>query len=135
MEEKEQIFNAYISLTKLIIENIQIQELKELVKDGKNNIEVKSLGTLKTLEYFITNKLSINVNESKQLMSSLFVLYDLRLLQGHFNDSSFIEKYNFCKERLGLNPDSNHFSVYEQLIENLTKTFEDLKHKTAGNTG
>ncbi|UUW11252.1 hypothetical protein NLG42_10675 [Flavobacterium plurextorum] len=32
LEEKEQIFNAYISLTKLIIENIQIDNIKDLIR-------------------------------------------------------------------------------------------------------
>lgn len=129
LEEKEQIFNAYISLTKLIIENIQINNLKELIKDENNYKEIKLLGTLKTLEYFLIKILDIEESQSKEIMSSLFVLYDLRLLQGHFSDSSFEEKYNFCKSRLGLDLNTTHFLVYERLIEELIITFKQLKQK------
>ncbi len=82
------------------------------------------------MEYFLINKLNIEDSQSKEIMSCLFVLYDLRLLQGHFQDSGFDEKYDFCKARLGIDKDSKHFSVYERLVEKLISTFKQLKEIT-----
>lgn len=133
LEEKEQVFGAYISLTNLIIENIEIQKLKQNIQDGENNKEIKQLGTLKTLERFFTNKLNVDETKVKEIMSPLYVLYDLRLLHGHFSDSSFEERYSFCQKRLELEDGVSHFQVYERLIEKLIETFKELK-KTAGNS-
>lgn len=120
LEEKEQIFNAYISLNKLIIENIQ----SDLLKAKLNGKDLKKLGSLKTLENFLSNFFP---DENIDLiLSSLYVLSDLRQLQGHFSDKSFEERYNFCKERLKLKKEANYFQVYETLIRELVRTFEKI---------
>jgi hypothetical protein len=122
--EKDQIFNAYVSLNKLIVENIQLQKLKQiLVNAGLNKKTIKGLGSLKTLEKFLIEILKIK--DVPNLISPLYVLNDLRQLQGHLTDSSFDEKYNFCKQRLGLNLDSNHFIVYQELIRMLIEFYEE----------
>ncbi|CAM3688564.1 hypothetical protein [Flavobacterium chungbukense] len=120
LEEKEQIFNAYISLNKLIIENIQ----SDLLKAKLSGKDLKKLGSLKTLENFLSNFFP---DENIDLiLSSLYVLSDLRQLQGHFSDKSFEERYNFCKERLRIKKEANHFQVYETLIKELVRTFEKI---------
>ncbi|CAI8207510.1 MAG: Uncharacterised protein [SAR116 cluster bacterium] len=134
LEENEQIFNAYISLNKLLIENIQVANLKnKLNENGADRKKVKSLGSIKTLEAFILDILKLK--NSSELISPIYVLSDLRQLQGHFSDSSFEEKYSFCKDRLGLDKDCSHFDVYQTLIEKLVEFFEILikEIKPAGN--
>ncbi|WP_427874566.1 hypothetical protein [Flavobacterium sp. MMS24-S5] len=128
LEEKEQIFNAYISLNKLIIENIQTDLLKRKLIEKFKSKEINSLGSLKTLEKFLLEFHQNDNYEIKSILSSLYVLSDLRQLQGHFSDSSFDSRYNFCKERLHLNNDSTHFQVYETLIKELIKSFTDIKN-------
>lgn len=121
LEEKEQIFNAYISLNKLIVENIQTEFLKSLLS-GK---DIKKLGSLKTLENFLTEFFP---DESiSYILSPLYVLSDLRQLQGHFSDTSFEQRYNFCKERLKLRKDATHFEVYKTLVKELVRSFEKIK--------
>ena len=125
LEEKEQIFNAFISLNKLLIENIQVANLKnKLNENGADRKKIKSLGSIKTLENFISDILKIE--NSSELISPIYVLSDLRQLQGHFSDSSFDEKFKFCKDRLGLDEDCSHFDVYQALIEKLVEFFEIL---------
>jgi len=123
LEEKEQIFNAYISLNKLIVENIQIDKLKEVLLGEGAKKEIKQLGSLKTLELFLKEKCKIE--SAQTLMTPFFILSDLRQLQGHFSDSSFEERYNSCKIRLGLSIEATHFEVYESLINMFIKSYEE----------
>ncbi len=125
LEEKEQIFNAYISLNKFVIENVQINLLKEKINEIRQDSDLKKLGSLKTLERFLS---SFHKAENiSQIMSPLYVLSDLRQLQGHFSDSSFDERYNFCKQRLELLEDSTYFQVYEKLVKELINCFDQIK--------
>lgn len=128
LEEKEQIFNAYISLNKLLVENIETALLKnQLIENGADRKKTNELGSVKTLEKFLFDILKIE--DSSNLISPLFVLSDLRQLQGHFSDTSFMEKYLFCKERLGLDENVTHFEVYQKLIERLVKFYNNLIEK------
>jgi len=126
LEEKEQIFNAYISLSKLIIENIQIDLLKSKLIENESlkKEEIKKLGSIKTFQNFC--KQILNIENIDEIISPIYVLSDLRQLQGHLADKSFEDKYNFCKERLGLEKDANHFQVYEKLILELVKFYKVL---------
>src|SRR5665647_2643673 len=135
LEEKEQIFNAYISLYKLLIENIQTALLKKrLIENGAERKRINELGSIKTLGKILSDILMID--DSSNLISPLFVLSDLRQLQGHFSDTSFVAKYKFCKERLGLDENISHFEVYKKLIERLVEFYENLieKIKRVGNS-
>ena len=123
LEEKEQIFNAFVSLNKFIIENIQIEKLKEILINARKK-DLSKLGSLKTLEKFLEELCKIE--NIKELLSPFYVLYDLRILQGHLSDNSFEEKYNFCKERLGLQNSAKHFEVYSKLIERLIISYEEI---------
>lgn len=125
LEEKEQIFNAYISLNKLLVENIQTALLKNrLIENGADRKKSNELGSIKTLEKFLSD--IIKIQDSSNLISPLFVLSDLRQLQGHFSDTSFMEKYQFCKERLGLDEHVTHFDVYQKLIVRLVEFYNNL---------
>ncbi|MGC9375263.1 MAG: hypothetical protein ACP5DQ_09510 [Bacteroidales bacterium] len=134
LEEKEQIFNAYISLNKLLVENIQKDLLKnKLIENGSDKKKTNGLGSIKSLEKFLFD--IFKINESSDLISPLFVLSDLRQLQGHFSDKSFQDKYHFCKERLELEESASHFVVYQKLIEKLVEFYKKLieEIKPAGN--
>lgn len=125
LEEKEQIFNAYISLNKLLVENIQTDLLKgKLIENGADKKKTESLKSIKTLEKFLLD--IFKIKDSSNLISPLFVLYDLRQLQGHFSNTSFHEKYLFCKERLRLKESATHFEVYQKLIEDLVDFYTRL---------
>src|SRR5690606_22127747 len=51
LNERTQIFNSYLGLTKLIIENVQVDQLKAfLLKSGLTENELKGLKSLKLLE-------------------------------------------------------------------------------------
>lgn len=129
LEEKEQIFNAYISLNKLIVENIQTDLLKNKLTENTSlkKDEIKKFGSIKTLENFLSHVIKLeNVSE---IISPIYILSDLRQLQGHLADKSFEEKYMFCKQRLGLKEEASHFDVYEKLVINLVKLYKELTEK------
>jgi len=167
LNEKEQIFNAYNSLNKYLVENFQVKLLKkeieklngnEKLDSEKYNIpqnaelpaqseynrsEIKKrikllnkligdyneLGSLKSFEIFLEKKYDIkNINS---LISPLYVLNDLRQLQGHLMNNSFTEKYESCKKRLSLSANSSDFEVYKKLIEELITFYKTIKDNIA----
>lgn len=100
LEEKDQIFSAYLSLNKYIIENIEQGLLRNfLVQNGLSEKGLKELGSLKLMESFITNILKIP--DANSIISPLYVLNDLRQLHSHMSDTSFDKRYESCKQRLG----------------------------------
>ena len=123
MEDREQIFNAYLTLTKYLIENIQVETLKgELLKAGKKNKDIKSLGSIKTIQMYFYEVFSIT--DIDTIISPLYVLYDLRLLHGHLSNKSFEMKYNTCKNRLDLSDEATDFEVYQVLIKKLINFYD-----------
>ena len=128
LDEREQIFNTYISLNKYLVENIQVKTLKEeLITKGKSKKEIKSLGSLKTFQLYLTEVL--NIENIDSLISPLYVLNDLRQLQGHLMNESFESKYTFCKERLFLKNQTSDFEVYEMLIKKLIEFYSEILNK------
>jgi hypothetical protein len=118
LNERSQVFNAFLSLTKLLIEGLETDQIKSFLKgNGIADDRLKSLKGLKLLELFL--EVHWKRTDTKQIITPFYVLYDLRLLQGHLAQDSFEARYDFCKERLGLPNDANDFDVYIRLIERL----------------
>jgi hypothetical protein len=132
LEEREQIFSAYLSLNKYFIENLQEKNLrnlllqngfekKELEKDGKK------IGSLKLFTLFIDRVLC--KKNPDEIISPLFVLNDLRQLHSHLHDSHFKKKYNSCKERLRIKENSSDLEVFKSLITALILLYQNLLTK------
>jgi hypothetical protein len=100
LDEKHQIFDSYSQLSKLLIEAINVWELKKFILEKKiaNDLDLKDKWWLKTFE-IITNKV-LNINSSLNILCPLYVLYDLRSLSDHLSIESFESTYNGCKSRL-----------------------------------
>jgi len=133
LNERQQVFETYLELTKLLIENIQEKELRKILLSNaiaklnfekKQNKKAVKLGGLKLFELFITHLLK--QKNGSELTSPLFVLYDLRLLHGHLADNSFKDKYNKCKSRLNLQEGASDLKVYEALITALIMFYSNL---------
>jgi len=129
LEERGQIFEAYLSLTKFLIENLQATEItKALKKVGLTNSDLESrgkkLGTLKLFGLFIRHVLGHS--NSDKLIAPLFVLYDLRLLHGHLAGSSYDEKYTDCKLRLGVTKAIKDLDFFKVVITKLIELYSLL---------
>jgi hypothetical protein len=128
LEENQQIFNAYLSLNKYLVENFQVHKIKEiLTNNGIPKKNISNLGSLKTFQLFLQN--IIGISDIDKLISPLYVLNDLRQLQGHLMDDSYKKEYNFCKGRLTLASNASDFEVYKKLIEELIKFYETIQLK------
>lgn len=133
MEEREQVFSAFLSLNKYFVENIQDQSLREILKksgltdEELVNKEGRKLGSLKLLSLFIERVLLKNGTDT--LIAPLFVLNDLRQLHGHLSDSSFIKKYNSCKQRLGLQESATDLEVFKALVKKLNEFYKSIIDK------
>ncbi|MDR2270449.1 MAG: hypothetical protein LBF27_06025 [Sphingobacterium sp.] len=129
MEEREQVFAAFLSLNKYLIENLQEQSLRELLlKVGLTDDDLKKdgrkLGSMKLFQLFIEKVLS-KVDADKKV-APFFVLNDLRQLHGHLSGNSFEDRYNSCKKRLGLENTASDIQVFEALVKSLIQLYEDL---------
>ena len=129
MEEREQVFAAFLSLNKYLIENLQEQSLREiLLRSGLTESDLsregRKLGSLKLFTLFIDKVLL--KNEVDKMIAPLFVLNDLRQLHGHLSDSSFIKRYNSCKQRLGLEDSASDLEVFKAMIKSLIEFYENI---------
>jgi hypothetical protein len=128
LDDRNQIFEAYLKLDKLINENIEQDELKRiLLKNGVTKEEIKGLRSLKLFTLFISHILK--KEEAEKLVSPLFVLNDLRQLHGHLADTSFDEKYLSCKIRLGVSNEISDLDFFKIVVVELIKLFEALHGK------
>lgn len=128
LDDRNQIFEAYLKLDKLINENIEQDELKRiLLKNGVTKEEIKGLRSLKLFTLFISHILK--KEEAEKLVSPLFVLNDLRQLHGHLVDTSFDEKYLSCKIRLGVSNEISDLDFFKIVVLKLIKLFEALHGK------
>lgn len=124
LNEKNQVFNAYIHLNKILVDNINGKEIKKLLQNEVEPADLKNKRSLKLLELFSEYKL--NISHLDNLISPLFVLYDLRVLASHLTDDSFNEKYNDCKERLKADLSLNYIETFKHVVKSIIDMFDEL---------
>ena len=109
-------------LNKLYIESFDTKNLGKILTNLGG--DSKSLGNLKILQNIL--KICANKNETyiEDLMTPLFVLYDLRIALLHLASSeSKNNKILFVKQRLNLDDNANLFETYDELVKRLGQTF------------
>lgn len=129
LNDRIQIFSAYMSLSKYLVENIQSSEIRKFLKNkGLQESDLSKdgnrLGSLK-LFTLLLDKYS-NLKNVDLILSPLFILYDLRNLHGHLSDDSFTVKYNNCKLRLKTNSEISDLDFFYVIIKALIKMYEKL---------
>ena len=135
LEEKDQIFSAYLSLNKYLVENLQEKAIRNaLLKYGLQDSDLKSngrkLGSLKLFTLFIERVLKHE--DANSLVSPLYVLNDLRQLHGHLSNDSFEKRYNSCKERLDLADSVSDLEVFASLVTSMVILYQSLLPQTLG---
>ncbi|USN88257.1 MAG: hypothetical protein H6779_02320 [Candidatus Nomurabacteria bacterium] len=113
-------------LNKIVIESLHATNLKRsIVTLGGDPAD---LGTLKKLEMCFS--LRYPEKDIHSTVSSLFVLYDLRVSLLHAQSKNDYEEIlkTVC-ERLGIAEGSDFSLIYSTLIQQLTDTFNDLAQK------
>jgi hypothetical protein len=127
LNEQNQIDNSYVKLNSLLIESLNVVEIKKkLIENGVTTKSIKGLGGLKLFQKFI--EIILNKSEYSKIISPLFVLYDLRLLAGHIKDSNYESKLKSCKDRLGLLENVSLIEIQQTLCIKLIEMYKELNN-------
>ena len=125
INEQNQIDNSYIKLNALLIESLNVKEIKKiLIEKGETKDSLKSLRGLKLFEKYI-NKI-LHINDYSKVISPLFVLYDLRLLAGHIKDSNYESKLKSCTDRLDIPESVSIIEIQQTLCKKLIEMYKVL---------
>lgn len=127
LNETDQINNAYLKLNSLLIESLDVKNLKELIlKSRIEQKEIEGLKGLKLFEKFVC--FNLKQENASSIVSPLYVLYDLRVLAGHIKDSEYEKKIKTCKDRLNISENSTDIQVFESLIKSLIEMYQKLNN-------
>jgi hypothetical protein len=110
---------AVESLNRIMVESINNASLKADLSQINPNLKTKDLASLKTLEYWLTERHSIS--NAKDLMCPLFVLNDFRILTCHLLPENKKQKsIRSINQRLGITESNlNNEIIYSTLIDKL----------------
>ena len=129
LDDRNQIFEAYLKLDKFIVENLEQTEIRSyLLANGLTSADLEKEGkpyrSLKLFALFIQHILKHD--KADNIVTPLFVLNDLRQLHGHLADSSFDKRYLSCKERLGSTESTSDFEFFKVVVSALIEMYETL---------
>lgn len=129
VSERQQVFNAYIQLNNLLIETICSSEFKIFLQNnGIPKTDLHNKKGLKLLEIFFT--IILRFKDGSSLISPLFVLYDLRVISSHKENSEFEQLYVSCNTRLGLPGDNIDYIIqYRCLIEKIRDMYTEINKR------
>jgi len=112
-------------LTKLCIEAIDNESLKSDIMTLDGKLDLKEMRGLKLLEKWI--KLRSKKLDACDIMKPFFVLYDFRIIVDHkLSNGETKKKLDFCYERLGIIENRNFETLYDKIIDGITKSYSDI---------
>jgi hypothetical protein len=121
--------DAMETMTKLFIERIDIAPMKAMLREklGKSDLDrLGNLRELKTLQLWAEK--IVGVNEADNVMSPLFILYDLRVAYKHLLPLENTEEIKMsCRTRLDQREDAGLDQIYTVLTHRLEQTFVTLE--------
>lgn len=146
LEDRQQIFQAFMSLNINLVENMDEDKLRGvLLEHGVDEGELRTkegqlLRSNRLLQLALQRMLGVEAADAYAIMTPLFVVNDLRQLHGHLTDASFEKDYTKYKRNLGLGPESSDLEVHGRLVEllitSLGRILELLqKHDSSGPNG
>lgn len=114
------------ALTKIIVESLNVGDLKNQILDKDAMIEVESLGSLKIFELWLS--CFTRINDIYSVLTPFYVLYDYRIVCAHLtSDKSRVKKLKKINSRLGLDKENiSNMAIYDMLIERLIESFSRL---------
>ena len=120
-------------MTKLFIERIDVEQLRanlQPILSKEEAKETKSYQGMRLLQLWLEKRLFLK--ESREIMTSLFVLYDLRIAYKHLLPSEKKEEYRLSSvSRLGLKEDATLEDLYTSLTESLERSFDHMANSSA----
>ena len=119
-------------LTKLCIEAINNDSLKDEIGSLDSKFDIKKMKGLKLLEKWI--ELRSKTIDAHDVMKPFFVLYDLRnMLDHNMKENDIEEKKELCYNRLGIKEKKDYESLYDKLIKQMTDSYNNLCNKLSTN--
>jgi len=120
-------------MTKLLIERIDVEQLRANLKSVlsvEEAKEAKSYQGMRLLQLWLEKRLLMG--DSREIMTPLFVLYDLRVAYKHLLPSAKKEEYrNSSISRLGLKDNATLEELYVCLTESIEKSFDRMAKASA----
>jgi hypothetical protein len=119
---------AIESLNKIFVESVNVKALKKDIEKVQPESDVRSLGSLKSLELWLSARLGLS--NAAALMCPLFVLYDFRILTCHLiPDKDRSKTLSAINTRLEL-PKENTVNelIYDGLVSKLLSSIEGIKN-------
>lgn len=133
LEDRQQIFQAFMSLNINLVENMDEGKLRTvLLSHGvhEGDLSVKQgqlLRSNRLLQLVLERVLGMDPADSYSTMTPLFVVNDLRQLHGHLSDASFEKGYTKYKKNLGLAVEASDLEVHAQLVERLITSLTKVR--------
>ena len=130
--EDKHVGPAVESLNRIFVESVNIEALKRELKEGNEQVAMKSLGSLKILQYWLAERLQLG--NCSDVMCPFFVLYDYRILTCHLiPDGKRQQTLLAINTRLGLAQDNtNNEAIYDALISRLLQSVETILSTVQG---
>lgn len=133
---QKELGNVWQSMNNVLIECLNVDDLKRIVRLFDPEINLKGIRGLKLFQRLV--ECSMNL-PTQNVLNPFFVLYDLRVLASHKNSNSLNELLKSCNERLGLSAGNTDLKdLHSKLVDALCSAYEalidsDFKHEVKGN--
>jgi len=116
------------SLNRIFCESVNVKALKEDIKKGQSELDLKSLGSLKLLEIWLSTRLGLS--NPSALMCPFFVLYDFRILTCHLSSVETKNKtLSAINNRLELSKENTlNEPIYAALVYKLLLSIKGIKN-------
>lgn len=118
--------SVIIAMNMIFVESINSKQIKNNLKDNFKDLKLDNLKGLKLLQLWIEK--SLNVTNASDIVSPLFIVYDLRIAMAHLQSEETKEKLlSFACERLNLESNNrNYLEIYDVLLERLQGMYTKL---------
>lgn len=120
----KELGNVWQSMNHVLIESLNVDGLRKLIKKYEPDFDTKNLKGLKLLQKVLETAM---VEIPASTMSSFFVLYDLRVIASHKASESMQTLLKSCYERLKLNPEIEDLKgLHTNLIRHLCQSYKTM---------
>lgn len=117
--------SVIIPMNKIFVESINNKQIKQDLKQF-DGLKLDKVGSIKLFQYWLENR--IGYEDAANIVSPLFILYDLRISLAHLQSEETQEKlFEFSCERLGLNKDCrDYLQIYDILVNKLYEMYDSI---------
>ena len=125
--EEKHVGPAIESLNRIFVESINSSFLKKTIKEKDSTRDVKSAGSMKTLQAWLETVLS--QSEHTDIAMPFYVLYDFRVVCSHLlSIEKRVDMMQSVNSRLGLDSDNRNLElIYDELIRALSQSILRIK--------